>query len=193
VTMQPPIPSPDIDENTMLKHDTLHVQIETEHDAHSVQDTDLSDPTLIDADSHATASGVRLANDSDNPMAPIKSTPGSIEEGQRLTGPQLEVVLPASCSLEAQSRDWALIECSEQPERRPDTYQPPWKDYEGTVLDLDPTAAPLDVLLLQPDLLYACRLSRLPAFTVLPFGHEIVMAYPVSFVDASCKPLVTPL
>jgi hypothetical protein len=191
VTTQSSRSSPDTDGQTKLEHNTMHKQVRAELDTHHVQDEDLLKSIVIKADLPGLDPGTRLASHSDTPMAQVKSAPESIEEEQSSTWPHLGKVLPVYRSPEAQNRDWALVEYLEKPERHLDTYQPPWKDYEGAVLDLDPTAAPLDVLLLQPDFLYACRLSHLPAYSVLPFGQEVVMTYPVSFGEASCKSLVT--
>jgi hypothetical protein len=95
--------------------------------------------------------------------------------------------MPCFKSKTAQDRDWALINYVDTPNGLPSGLGPPWRCYDKTSLALQPIAPSLKVILVQPDFLYAGQLSRVPAFSVLPFGHEIVMTYLVSFDDAACK------
>lgn len=102
------------------------------------------------------------------------------------TQPYLGHILSLSSSSRARNRDWALIEYLKQQGPTTNDDHSPRNEYHELDLQLDPTAPPLDVLLVQPNALHGCRLSRLPITTILPFGARYITTYPVSLDDELC-------
>lgn len=144
---------------------------------------DIRGPTSLLANSHTTSS-----QDPSATSVVVNTSQVEDKKATNLTWTHLGMLsMPCFRSKKAQDRDWALIDYVEKPNGNPSGLGPPWKCYDKTALVLEPTAPPLDIILMQPDVLYAGRLSRVPAFSVLPHGHEIVMTYLVSFEDAARK------